>query len=115
MLIVSTPLCFKRIIIFTTVQTKRGTKVYTVALYGFLEHEKLMGWRLEYIARMRGWDLVEFSQYKAYSEKITERIMLLGMKFQYSGKFDIINRMALMINDLLEKEKDMVLKIVYGE
>ena len=83
MLIVSTPLCFKRIIIFTTVQTKRGTKVYTVALYGFLEHKKLMGWRLEYIARMRGWDLAEFSQYKAYSEIITERIMLLGMKFQY--------------------------------
>ena len=94
---------------------KKEERVYTVALYGFLEHKKLMGWRLEYIAKMRGWDLAEFSQYKAYTEEIAERIMLLGMKFQYSGKLDIINRMASKMNELLAKEKDMILKIVYGE
>lgn len=51
-----------------------------------------MGWRLKFIARMRGWDLAELSQYKAYTEETAERIMLLGMKFQYSSKLNIINR-----------------------
>ena len=91
---------------------KKEGRIYKVALYGFLEHKKLMGWRLEYIAKMRGWDLAEYSSYKSYAETITGRLMLLGMKFQYSGKLDIINRMMSMMDELLTKEKDMILKIV---
>ena len=90
-------------------------RIYTVALYGFLEHKRLMGRRLEFMARMRGQDENEYSRYRSYSEEIAERLKMLGMKYQYTQNTGIIDRMVEMMNELLEKEKDAVLGIIYGK
>ena len=92
---------------------KKEGWIYTVALYGFLEHKKLMGWRLEHIAKKHGLYIDEYSHYKLYVEENTERIRLLGMKYQYTGNIEIVRRMVEIMNILVAKEKEMILRMVH--
>ena len=87
-------------------------RIYLVALYGYLEHKRLMGIRLELIAQNRGWDTAEFTNYKVYSEQTTERIKLLGMKYQRTGSEKTIQHMIELIKELNAKEKEMILKLL---
>lgn len=72
-----------------------------------------MGWRLEHIAKKHGLYIDEYSHYKLYVEENTERIRLLGMKYQYTGNIEIVRRMVEIMNILVAKEKEMILRIVH--
>lgn len=87
-------------------------KIYMVALYGFLEHKKCMGWRLKYLANREHISLSYFEDYEIYSRQITEKILALGLKFQITNNKKILTRVFNLAEELNGKEKEAINRLL---
>lgn len=98
-------LAFPKYILTTAEQEN---KIYIVALYSFLEHKKIMAWRLNYIAKREYISHTFFNEYENYTRKITEKILALGLKFQTSKNKSILPKICTQLEELNEKEKEAI-------
>lgn len=78
--------------------------IYSVCFYSYIEHKKCMGWRLNYIAQREGWTDSFFEEFYNYTEKTTEKLLKLCMKFNVTGNKAIVSRITRQINELNDRE-----------
>ncbi len=83
-------------------------KIYIVCFYGYTEHKRCMGWRLEYIAKREGFEDGFFSEYREYAEKTSDRIMKLGMKFNITHNESVVPKIIKLMEELNAKEAEAV-------
>lgn len=91
---------------------EKEKKIYEVALYGFLEHKKCMGWRLNYIASHEHIQDQEFQAFAAYTEQQHEILLNLGMKYNITHHENILRRLADQCAELVEKEREVILRLL---
>lgn len=91
---------------------EREKKIYTVALYGFLEHKKCMGWRLDYIASREKVQDQELQAFAAYAERQYDKLLKLAMKYNITQDDKILQNLVNQCAELVEKERENILRLL---
>lgn len=82
--------------------------IYLVCFCGYLEHKRIMGWRINYLAEKEELANSKYSAYQEYSKKTTEHLINLALKFNVNKNKNILNRITRMIEELNEKELEVI-------
>ena len=75
-------------------------RIYMVALFSFLEHKRIMGWRLKYILEKEGIKDETIDIYEVTSKKFFELGMNLGLKYSISFDESILLELQEMLQNL---------------
>ncbi len=89
-----------------TAQKESG--IHIVTLYGFLEHKRLMGWRLDYIVKRAGTIDTQLDEYHTYTKSVTKQLIALGLKFNMTHNLTIVDHMVEKINELVNNENKYI-------
>lgn len=78
--------------------------IYSVCLFGYLEHKKIMGWRIDYISKREYLSNPLYLEYKEYSSKVTTLILNISIKYGLTHDLKLIDRICDMIDELNARE-----------
>lgn len=86
--------------------------IYPVALYGFLEHKRCMGWRLKYILKKEGKEDELINEYEAISNNYFELGMNLGLKYNICRKEDVLLKIKDILCILNKQELSSIIRLI---
>ena len=75
-----------------------------MCLFGYLEHKKTMGWRIDYISKREYLSNPLYLEYKEYSSKVTTLILNISIKYGLTHDLKLIDRICDMIDELNARE-----------
>lgn len=90
---------------YVTATARKDKCVFPVALYGFLEHKKCMGWRLKYMIQKEGIEDDIINDFEKKAEQLCELGRNLGIKFNLTNNEHTLLKLNDVLLSLNEQEK----------
>lgn len=91
---------------------RQEQRIYIVALYGFLEHKKCMGWRLKWILEHEGREDTIVNDNEMYSNRMYRLCINLAMKYNITKSEKILLHLIELLETTNKKEAVAISRVI---
>ena len=79
---------------------------------GVMEHKFYMKMRINYLLEKGYLKCLEYAEIADRVLKMSEKVHLMAMKYNYTGKFSIVEQICLLLNEMVGVEKDYLSRVL---